>query len=279
MTCRGSGCRVSKCKRSHPLPFLSSRLTTWTCRLSTCLSSFMRFASSRHPNVAYILTGNRDHLRFVLLLDYLRRHGKPAGPSSSASYGNEDDLREDTRRHSERLCDAFLEKSLPSHAVLRFTHLSFDDILNIAVQGPLERKPRAGQGSDGERPTRSVRAMLSMTDLDRIPAEVRTFPLTTARQAQHAADRQVGRMTGATGTPQDTLEFVADICNVTIAKDGRVDARGPRVRFRRPFTSGRYDVGSRLQQGAIVDAWHAHDTARPHHAALGRGPCTHRARR
>ncbi len=86
-----------------------------------------------HPNVAYVLTGNYEHLRFVLKLDYMRRHEHRMRDHRAGEQQVDDDLWTDIEMHSDRLCDALIEKALPSHARLALPYLSFDDVLKLAA--------------------------------------------------------------------------------------------------------------------------------------------------
>lgn len=152
-----------------------------------------------HPNVAYVLTGNYDHLRFVLKLDYMRRHGYRMHTHRRDEQQIDDELWNGINAHSDRLRDALIEKALPSHARLTLPHLSLEDVLKFDVAG------------------KTIKDELDSTTLNAIPDAARLLPIVTARQAQHAIDRHLANpKRRSTKKDAASHDLMADLCGTTI---------------------------------------------------------------
>jgi hypothetical protein len=150
-----------------------------------------------HPNVVYVLTGNYEHLRFVLELDYIGRHEHLTHNRRQSEPRFNDELWTKTKMYSSQLSDALIEKALPSHARLTLPHLNFDDVLKFA----------AGDGT--------IKDTLDLPTLGALSAAARTLEIVTARQAQHAIDRHLDRLARETKKAA-TLELLADLCGTDI---------------------------------------------------------------
>ncbi|WP_434046485.1 MULTISPECIES: hypothetical protein [Sorangium] len=200
MACRESGCSGERCKRSHRFVFVIA-IDDVDLQVEHLPQLLHAIRLLHHPNVAYVLTGNYEHLRFALLLDYLRRHEQQAGTHNKNIPWDEINI------HSNRLRDALLEKALPRHARLELEHLCLKDVLRIRPDG-----------------TREISKIVNET-LKSLPEAARALKVVTARKAQHAMDRLLESRTIAIekgNAPERNishiLEFVANLCDTSITK-------------------------------------------------------------
>lgn len=204
MVCQWCGCSDRKCT-GHRFVFVVAidDVDLQVEHLPQLLHAIRLF---HHPNVAYILTGNMDHLRFVLELDYIRRHELRAHPHHHRDDGPKDVLSLEIQKHSRTLRDAFLEKALPKSAQIALPYLKLDEVLSFPVDSKAES-------------VRHVRDTLHEPTL-KVLLKASHLKIVTARQAQHAVDRHLEHMGGNAAGIAETHRFVADLCNTEIESRG-----------------------------------------------------------
>lgn len=82
----------------------------------------------RHPRVVYLITGDLEHTRDVVLLDYRRQHRKVAGLSGSSGMPPEDQL---LLGKCSDLADALMEKAFPETNVFATAPVSIETLLTL----------------------------------------------------------------------------------------------------------------------------------------------------
>ena len=133
-----------------------------------------------HPNVVYLMTGDREHMRDLIHADYLRVHGELLGDGRRViAICDEKDhvdlpLRRRLAFRSEQLSDALIKKALPETAVWHLHRLRLQDVLENEEVASI-----VGANSDG----------VLRRDLDKF-AELygQDHRLLTHRELQHALD-------------------------------------------------------------------------------------------
>jgi hypothetical protein len=160
-----------------------------------------------HPNVAYVLTGDYDHLGFAVILDYMGRHIKLLGERAA----ERKDIWARIQRDSERLGAALVEKVLPRHARIPLPLFDGPDLLTMDCPRGAALTPLAGKVAQRTVGTALAAPWRSLFE------EFTGLPIATARRAQFAIDRYVGRNSPAGEAPKDlTLDFVADLCGTEV---------------------------------------------------------------
>ena len=198
--CRADACRHAKCGASHGRVFVIA-IDDVDLQVEHIPELLHAIRFLHHPNVAYVLTGDRGHLKFSIELDYIGRHRKLLDelPTLGA-----DDLSSRIRQQSEVLSIALVEKALPTHATLVLPHFSGSDVL--AMGGP---------SAPGDQGTTLAAALHAPWHA--IFQEFKDIPITTARRAQQAMERHINTA-GDSEVEQArrSLEFVADLCGTTL---------------------------------------------------------------
>lgn len=231
--CRSIRCSKEKCKAEHPFVFVVA-VDDVDLQVEQVPQLLHALRLLHHPNVAYLITGNYDHLRFALELDYLDRHMHRTRARHHGDRLPHDDVWKDigrnAMRHSKNLCDAFLEKALPSHARLTLPILSATEILKLTV----------GNAS-------AVSEKLDVSWRKVFETAGDQLSIATARQVQHAIDRHL-RSEGLVAI-DDQAEFVAEVCGTHLEMyDSKVVRREGKPQF---------VLGGKLttQSGAIIRSW------------------------
>lgn len=215
MLCREHGCTKRDCSGDHQRAYIVP-IDDVDLQVEQVPDLLNAIRLLRHPNVAYVLTGNFEHLRLALKLNYIGRHLDLLRDRWTTS----DWARSDIDLASGRLSDAFLEKALPSHARMALKHLCLADVLKFETRAGLSSNPKAVN-------TR-VEGKLSGEILTRIPADLKKFPIATARQVQHAVDRHLkdapineDHQSGNDRSWQReaTLRFLADLCRTDLVDE------------------------------------------------------------
>jgi hypothetical protein len=133
--CRTSRCTDSRCRANHSRVFVIA-IDDVDLQVEHVPELLHSMRLLHHPNVVYVLTGERQHLKFVIELDYIRRHGGKDLVSKT-------DLEPNIRRHSVLLRDSILEKALPSHAVLELPLLALDDVMKMYVKSEAQQEGKS----------------------------------------------------------------------------------------------------------------------------------------
>jgi len=233
--CRSVRCFETHCKEAHSHTFVVA-IDDVDLQVEQVPQLLHAIRLLHHPNVVYVLTGNYDHMKLVLDLDYIGRHEQLTSTHRYRERRLGDELWEKIKESSLLLSDALLEKALPSHARLTLETLSAKTVLAMTVSDELVTK-------ESERQT--VGKVLA-PNWSAVIEKVGDLPIATARRAQHAIDRHMGhsRRSSLTLTEEQRLQFVADLCGTTIqSEDGE-----PPFRF---MLRGRITT----QLGATFRAW------------------------
>ena len=211
--CRSVRCLSTTCKAAHEFVFVIS-IDDVDLQVEQVPQLLHATRLLHHPNVAYVLTGDREHLRFVLELEYLRRHGtshRLVDRSVDREYSKT------IVSYSRTLRDALLEKALPQHATLKLPALSLEAVLRMHV------------GGDDDKAALTVSGMLDNA-WQNIATEMKDLGVVTARRAQHAIDKYLHtsrrRTNEAPATKDAQLRFIVDLCGVIIDERRRVLLRG-----------------------------------------------------
>ena len=225
MLCRRCRCSRDRCRHAHQFVFVIA-IDDVDLQVEQLPQLLHAVRLLHHPNVVYVLTGNYEHLRFVLKLDYIHRHGRGSYGYRHGEKQIDKALWDDIKAHSARLRDAFLEKAVPRHAMLTLPHLSFDDVLKFA----------AGD--------QTVKDTLHAPTWEKVlPAATRSLPIVTARRAQRVIESHLARpelrteklaaalkLTEADGKDADdkkkiaaTLELIAALCETSIEVEEKTD--------------------------------------------------------
>jgi len=209
--CRFFKCTLKDCKAAHPFAFVVA-IDDVDLQVEQVPHLIHAIRLLHHPNVVYVLTGNMEHLSFLLELDYIRQHGANIGdvePSSFRRYAGNRSLSEGIKAFSSSLRDALLEKALPPHSRIELPLLSLETVLNMYVGS----KGGASQVAD----------MLTGRWRD-LAAEMKSLRIVTVRRAQHAIDQHLSTPDKAVEDP--SVRFIADICGASVDDRGRISCPG-----------------------------------------------------
>jgi hypothetical protein len=211
--CRSFRCSSTACKAAHPFVFVIA-IDDVDLQVEQVPQLLHATRLLHHPNVVYVFTGDRDHLRFVLELEYIRRHGTNHRVVDRAVSR---ELSKKIVSHSRKLDDALLKKALPWHATLTLPAFSLEAVLRMHV------------GGDDDEAAPTVSGMLDKTWTN-IATEMKELCVVTARRAQHAIDkylhRSISRTSETRATKDAQLRFIADLCETSVDERGRVPLGG-----------------------------------------------------
>ena len=204
--CRFCQCSVKGCKAAHPFVFVLA-IDDVDLQIEQVPHLLHAIRLLHHPNVVYVLTGNMEHLRFVLELDYIGQHGGRLGDVEPLGFRRHAIVRdsERIRTFSRKLRDALLEKALPPHSRLELPLLSLGAVLKMHV--------------GGEEKTLKVADRLDQ-EWRELPTGMKDLRIATARRAQHAIDQHL--RTSAKLAEDYKVRFVADVCGANVDERGRV---------------------------------------------------------
>lgn len=209
--CRYDRCSSTNCKAAHPFVFVVA-IDDVDLQVEQVPHLLHAIRLLHHPNVVYVLTGNMEHLKFVLELDYIRQHGVSAldvERLADQRLSKQQTLSGRIKLHSCTLRDALLEKALPSHATLALQPLSLEAVLGMHV------------GGDGGATT--VAHALDEPWVS-IAREMHDLVIATARRAQHAIDKHLHN----SGKRDENFAtgFIADLCGTSADERNRIPLRG-----------------------------------------------------
>ena len=241
--CRTIGCKKRPCGETHKWLFVVA-VDDVDLQVEQVPGLLHAVRLLHHPSVIYVLTGDMDHMRFALELDYLGRHASVLrGRHHDATGLMGDDLVQGARTHSKRLRDALLDKAIPEHAWLSLPVLDGQSLISMAVGDDTTNT------DGGDRAT--VGSILSDPQWKAVFRSIQGLRLVSARAAQHAIDRRIGRIRSVAEalSPGQQVRFVADLCGTSARTNKRkTDATGPSYRF---TLRGRI----RTKLGRIFRAW------------------------
>lgn len=254
--CGAHRCSSKGCRAGHPVVFIIA-IDDVDLQVEQVPHLLHAIRLLHHPNVAYVLTGHMEHLRFVLELDYIRRH---ESNHRHVEHSAVRDLSDRIRSYSCLLRDALLEKALPSHATLSLPLLSLDSVLSMPT------------GSDGIILT--VKGALGKP-WDDFAIPMKDLGIVTARHAQHAIDKHLH--TPRMEDEAVAIKFIADVCGTTVDDRGRVRLRGrltthlgpvfqtwegdrlsiqlrdqPRFALQRQFNEAEFQIDEEANRAAII---------------------------
>ena len=222
--CRHNKCRSLKCKAAHPFVFIVA-IDDVDLQVEHVPHLLHAIRLLHHPNVVYVLTGNMEHLRFVLELDYIGQHGvRPLDLERSAeqdlskaqSVSKAQSLSGRIKSYSCTLRDALLEKALPSHATLTLPLLSLEEVLSMHVD----------TGGDAETVEALFDKLWPKTTKEQAWPEIAKLTqglrVVTARHAQHAIDKHLSDLT----TAKKAKTFAAELFGTELDKQDRIALRG-----------------------------------------------------
>jgi hypothetical protein len=219
VVCRVHGCKKERCQECHPELFV---VAIDDVDLQVEKIPFLLHAVRLlwHPNVLYILTGNTEHMSFILQLDYAGQHWRV---NEALQHQNEATSRKDIERHSAMLRDALVEKVVARHATIRLRNLTSAEILLSKV----ELMP-APSGA----PDRTLESCF-VPDWQDIFKLVSNYEICTARQLEHVVDEFARTTNIQTPTPETSAKLASSLCDIRHgeARDPRTLPRLPKGRL------------------------------------------------
>lgn len=130
VVCRVQGCRNEKCEGGHRQLFVVA-IDDVDLQVEHIPSLLHAVRLLWHPNVLYILTGNLEHMDFILELDYAAQHrrvGDMRWPEADSRTGQA------IEDYARLLTDALTEKVVARHATIHIRKLRPDEILAYPIE-------------------------------------------------------------------------------------------------------------------------------------------------
>ncbi|WP_231511073.1 hypothetical protein [Chondromyces apiculatus] len=241
--CRLAGCQRDDCKEAHPCMFVIA-IDDVDLQVEHVPQLIHAIRLFHHPQVAYVLTGNYDHLRFALKLDYMVRHQSGGRTHGHGDQHVDEEIRKEIRIHSDQLCDAFIEKALPPHSMLTLESWSLQEVM------PLRLDSNASSKAEISSKEQTVGGFLG-DEWKKIAETAGSLRITTVRRVQHAIDRHDERRTNSNERQEAEILnlFAADLCGTSIEGNGAA-SKPVQVTLRG-------ELSTRL--GAILRVWEGHN--------------------
>lgn len=199
VVCRRHGCKDEQCEGNHRQLFVIA-IDDVDLQVEKIPSLLHAVRLLWHPNVLYILTGNMDHMEFLIELDYAAQH-KHLGAVCCTQLGAT--TNDKIGGHASHLKEALIEKAIPSHATIFLRHLRAQEILEYSI----EQSP--GAPTSGTSNHRTLKERLGEKWSD-VLTQTRELELCSARRLEYVVDR-FARHPGKGSSPDAIMSHLCKI--------------------------------------------------------------------